>query len=212
MVEEGPNVFNVFTKELGLMTNEIIFNFTVKAFQALCPDYFWYIPAGVRGHHPPICRTRGGLVHHVKLAVTWADTLLDLLGVDDEDIVYSQTIAGTLLHDMLRRGSVEDELVTWPTHREGNRDHGRYCAGKIAEYANAQPGILKIWAKHVPIINAVELHMGRWTWEVTDAELALLENDVVVRTVHAADYAASRALHQYLAERHLDPTMRYIKK
>jgi hypothetical protein len=46
--------------------------------------------------------------------------------------------------------------------------------------------------------------MGRWTLDVTAEELFELENNIVVRTVHLADYTASRALHQYLAERAMD--------
>lgn len=203
MKEQKPNVYSVFSKELLLIEHLPILHFVLKAFETLCPDYFWYIPASVKGHHPPICRTRGGLVHHVKLAVAFADQLLDSLNIDDSDPKYSQTIAGVLLHDMMKRGSAENELVTFPDHKVANRSHGRYCAFRLENNMHIAPEI-------EPVIKAVRLHMGRWTQDVTDLELAWLATDEVVRTTHLADYMASRALHQLLDERHTDKSMGYL--
>lgn len=206
-----PTIFDTFPTELALITEPSIYDFVTQAFQDLCPEYFWYIPASVGGHHPPICRCRGGLVHHTKLATAFADSFIDSLGIED-DVTTSQIIAGTLLHDMMKRGAEEDELVTWPNHREANQSHGRYCAGRLHEFL-----LIKTWIPGsvplmTPIIDAVKLHMGRWTWEIRPEELYGLKHDVVVRTVHLADYCASRALHQYLAERAMDPTMGYLKQ
>ncbi len=198
-----PTVFNVFEEELGLIKDEVVALFTYRAFQHSCPVYFWYIPASVKGHHPPICRTRGGLVHHVKLATAFADTLLDADDIDDSDPRYSQTIAAVLLHDMMKRGRTEDELDTYPDHRTANKSHGRYCADYLASTYHIAPEV-------EPVIEAIRLHMGRWTLDVTNQELAELTHNEVVRTTHLADYMASRALHQLLAERCLDKTMGYI--
>ena len=195
----------VFEKELALIKDDVIYQFVTLALQKHCPDYFWHITASVRGHHPPICRLRGGLVHHTKLAVTFADTFLDLLGIDEDDPRYSQTIAAVLLHDLWKRGAKEDELATWPTHRIANKSHGRYAANYLSTHMH-----MHIAPETEVVIRAIELHMGRWTQDVTDAELADLKHNEVVRTTHLADYAASRALHHYLAERTMDPTMRYL--
>lgn len=193
---------DVFKKELALITNEVVWRFTTTALTHCCPDYFWYIPASQRGHHPPICRLRGGLVHHVKLAVIFADTFLDMLGIDDTDPRYSQTIAAVLLHDLWKRGATEDELDTFPSHGVATRSHGRWCAKCLS---------MSIVPEEIePVIRAIELHMGRWTQDVTLAELVELRQNEVVRTTHLADYAASRALHHYLAERHTDTTMGYL--
>lgn len=200
-----PTVFNVFASELALITNLDVYRFVTTTFPEHCPDYFWYIPASTRGHHhPPICRLRGGLVHHVKLAVVFADTYLDMLGIDDTDIRYSQTIAAVMLHDMLKRGATENELDTYPDHDVATRSHGRYCAEHLRKTAGYSDVTL-------PIIEAVRLHNGRWTADVTADELAFLKHDEVIRTTHLADYSASRALHHYLAERHVDTTMGYLK-
>lgn len=201
---ESPTVNNVFEKELALIQNDAIKTFVQEVFGELCPQYFWYIPASQRGHHSPICRLRGGLVHHIKLAVVFADTFLDMLGIDEAETRYSQTIAAVMLHDMLKRGPTEDELETYPNHGVANRSHGRYCANQIREHMDIAVGF-------DPILRAIELHMGRWTQDVTGTELVDLRYNVVVRTTHLADYAASRALHHYLAERHMDTTMEYLK-
>ncbi len=203
----APDVFKVFKKELLLIQDKEIWNFVTDAFKTLCPDYFWYIPASVGGYHPLICRTRGGLVHHVKLAVAFANSLLDM---EDqvEGLLHNQVIAGVLLHDMLKRGAEENELATWDTHRQANTNHGRYCADQILKKVHIASHDLSFFQ---PIICAVRLHMGRWTNDLTVAEKADLKDCDVTRLVHAADYCASRALHQYLAERVMDPTMEYLK-
>ncbi len=205
-----PTIYSVFAKELELIQDADIKVFVTEVFQKLCPDYFWYIPASVGGHHPLICRTKGGLVHHVKLAVAFADSLLDSLGIED-DLRISQVIAAVLLHDMLKRGPTENELDTWPNHREANRSHGRYCSGQLHEFLRQQAWSANLFANIGPIITAVRLHMGRWTWEIRPEELVELQINEVVRTTHFADYCASRALHQYLAERAVDDTMGYLK-
>lgn len=210
-MEEHPTIFNVFAKELQLVRHEAVYDFLTRAFQNLCPRYFWYIPASVRGHHPPICRTQGGLVHHVKLAVAFADSFLDMLDIDD-DLRASQIIAAVLLHDMLKRGKTEEESDTWPDHRTANRDHGRYCANKLTEFVHSQRWSVVHGERVQPIITAVRLHMGRWTWLLRTAEAEELKLNEIARTTHLADYAASRALHHYLAERAVDESMEYLKQ
>lgn len=197
-----PAATDVFKSELALIRNEAVHQFVIHAFRYHSPDYFWYISAS---HHPPVCRLRGGLVHHVKLAVVFADTFLDMLDIDEDDPRHSQIIAATLLHDLWKRGAGENELKTFPNHSVAKGSHGRYCAKYLRSTTHIVP-------EFEPIIRAIELHMGRWTQDVTDAELAELTDNEVVRTTHLADYAASRALHHYLAERHVDPTMEYLKQ
>lgn len=212
-ISESPTVQNVFAAELTLIQDDDIRVFVTDAFGLLSPQYFWTIPASVRGHHPPICRTRGGLVHHTKLAVGFADSFIDMWDREIDELQHDQIIAATLLHDMLKRGPTENELETWSDHRIANRIHGRYCADRLAEYHRDQLS-RQIWTHGViqPIIDAVRLHMGRWTLSLTPGEEITLRTNTVVRVTHLADYAASRPLHQYLAERALDPTMRYLRQ
>ncbi len=208
-ISEAPTVQNVFEKELELIQDAGIRMFVLDVFGQMCPSYFWRIPASVRGHHPPICRTSGGLVHHVKLAVNFADGFLDMLDIHD-DLRRSQVIAAVLLHDMMKRGKNAVETDTFGDHRMANRCHGRYCADQIVEYPDSQQWGRKLAVLLNPIITAVRLHMGRWTWKLRPEEAYELEHCEITRTTHLADYAASRALHQYLSERAVDPTMRYL--
>jgi hypothetical protein len=189
----------VFRKELSLFTDPLIQEWTIHIFEKLCPDYFWHIPASVRGHHPPICREEGGLVHHTKLAFAFADQLLDRHARQDLDL-RNMTYSAVLLHDMMKRGRTENELDTWDTHEEASANHGRYCADLIDAYLKIQ-GSSDFFS---PIVEAVRLHMGRWTGNLTtQEEYALFDNPIVIET-HLADYMASRALHQLLAERSQD--------
>lgn len=209
-----PTVQTVFAKELALIQDRDIQEFVINVFDALCPSYFWRISASIRGHHPPICRVEGGLVHHVKLAVDYADSFLDMEDWPDHSQVYSQVIAAVLLHDMTKRGEMEDPSYTWATHREYHERHGRYCTKKIAKYLNERPdnwNRARTLSKLPPILTAIKLHMGRWTGDLTPSEIHAQEHDVVVRLTHLADYAASRPLHRYLSERAIDDTMEYLK-
>lgn len=204
-VEASPHLFTVFAKQLAMFRSDEIRTFVIDCFEQLCPEYFWYIPASVRGHHPPICRTQGGLVHHIKLAFDFADSLLDMESAATE--LYDQVLAGVLLHDMMKRGPCEDELRTWATHKDANTNHGRYCAAQIRK---AVPTTVEEQKLFGPIIRAVELHMGRWTYDINDMEVAYLATCDVTRLVHMADYCASRALHQFLAARSMDESMGYL--
>ena len=201
-----PNVHEVFHKELSLIEHMPIKRFVVAAFEQNCPGYFWYIPASVKGHHPTICRTVGGLVHHTKLAVAFADQFNEMTDHGPSTVINDMIIAATLLHDMMKRGRTDDELDTWNDHREALGNHGRYCARQLEYLEDSLPGF------GFCILQAVALHMGRWTADVEKWELQRLEDDEVVRGCHLADYAASRALHQILSERHNDPTMKYLQR
>lgn len=201
------NALNIFDFELHYLSMREIREFVLEIFGELCPDYFWYIRASQRGHHPPLMRTRGGLVHHTKLAVRYADSFCEMYsGLSEKR--YNQIIAATLMHDMFKRGAEQDELKTFGDHKMAARCHGRYAARQILDYLEAKGGDIKHWQKD--IIRGIELHMGRWTWDVSEEELYELSHDVVPQTTHLADYAASRSLHQWIGERHTDKKMRYL--
>lgn len=205
MINESPIATNVFEKELVLIKDCETRDFVISVFDEMCPNYFWYVPASVTSPgHPPVCRLRGGLVQHTKLAVTFADTFLDMLNIAPADVRYSQTIAATLLHDIMNRGATENDLETFESHGLATRNHGRYCAEQISMFMQLPPCS---W----PLIRAIELHMGQWTQDITDYEVNELKTNTVIRTTHLADYAASRPLHHYLAERHTDKSMEYLR-
>ena len=208
-LKEKPTVQNVFDRELCKIRNQSVYMFVVTVFSELCPNYFWYIPASQRGHHLPLCRTRGGLVHHVKLAVRFAASFMEMYPCPPET-AFDEVIAATLLHDMMKRGAVEDELVTFGDHKLANNCHGLYCAKRITDlWYNSN------WRKVIEddralrIINAVRNHMGQWTHDYKPEEH--VDDDIVTVTTHLADYAASRSLHKFIGERHTDNTMGYLR-
>lgn len=201
-VSELPTVHNVFAKELALIGNDVVRDFVTDAFGKLCPSYFWHIPASVRGHHPTICRVRGGLVHHTKLGVRFGHSFCDMWNI--EDVQHDMIIAALLLHDMMKRGWFENALETWHTHKQAIAGHGRFCADQLREH-------MDVTGVRGPIIRAVELHMGRWTWEIAPDEMLDLAHDPRVRMTHLADYAASRSLHKWLGERDIDDTLGYLR-
>jgi hypothetical protein len=201
-----PDVQSVFKAELSLIEHAPIRNFVITAFNQNCPGYFWYIPASVKGHHPPICRQVGGLVHHTKLAVEFASAFNEMTERDVSTVTEDMVIASVMLHDMLKRGETDDELDTFNDHREALGNHGRYCAKQLEYLEDSLPG----FGFH--ILAAVKLHMGRWTGDVQKWELQRLEDDEVVRGCHLADYAASRALHNFLGARASDPGMAYLQR
>ena len=201
-----PCVQSVFGKELAIIEHKPIRDFVIAAFSQMCPGYFWYIPASVKGHHPPICRQIGGLVHHTKLAVEFAWAFNEMTETGPSTVTNDMVIASVMLHDMLKRGDTDDELDTFADHREALGNHGRYCAKQLEYLEDSLPGF------GFCILQAVALHMGRWTADVQKWELQRLEDDEVVRGCHLADYAASRSLHNFLGARHSDPAMNYLQR
>lgn len=202
-----PTASNVFAKELGYFTLHDVRDFVLYVFGKMCPQYFWYVRASQRGHHHPLMRTHGGLVHHVKLAFRFALAFTEMSPHALNERTFNQVLAGVLLHDMMKRGPVEDELQTWSNHKEAAQSHGRYCADKIHEHIFDSKTIP---TETLPIIEAVRLHMGRWTCGITTEETYELEHNYVVQQVHLADYAASRSLHKWIGERYIDESMKYL--
>lgn len=207
-----PTVQHVFDRELCLIRDQSVYLFVTEIFEKLCPSYFWHIPASQRGHHLPLCRTRGGLVHHVKLAVRFAVSFMEMYPYPP-DKAHDEVIAAVLLHDMLKRGIVENELVTFRNHKVANTAHGIFCAVTITQLWDSSD-LRKLIEEDraLRIIEAVRRHMGQWTHDYHKLEPLLTEEmRVVVQTTHLADYAASRSLHKWIGERHTDSTMEYLK-
>jgi len=204
MIHLSTKAANIFEKELARISNFEIRYFVTQCFDQLCPNYFWYIPASQRNHHIPICRTRGGLVHHTKFAVKFAHSFLEMWPSVPET-AYDEVIAAVLMHDMLKRGTEEDELVTFESHKLAISSHGIFCAVAINELWQTQYRGLLPKERALRIIDAVRYHMGIWT-----NGYKYEERDVVCTITHLADYAASRSLHKWTAERYMDETMGYL--
>lgn len=212
-IQEQPTAENVFEKELALISNFEVRYFVTQCFGQLCPNYFWYIPASQRGHHIPVCRTIGGLVHHIKLAVKFAHSFMEMWP-NAPETSYDEVIAAVLMHDMLKRGEAEDELVTFESHEQASATHGLYCARQIEKLWQAEYRGLLPEDRAKRIITAVRDHMGRWTngfvRKQDDIVRNTQEGHIVCITTHLADYAASRSLHKWIGERYNDESMGYL--
>lgn len=206
-VQQQPTATNVFAHELNWFSLDHVRDFVLHVFGELCPQYFWYIRASQRGHHHPLMRTYGGLVHHVKLALRFARSFSEMSPYVLSELKYNQVLAAVMLHDMMKRGEVEDELQTWSNHKEAARSHGRYCADQIREHLFDG----NVPFEYQPILDGIRLHMGRWTWEITQDERHELVSNYVVQQTHLADYAASRSLHKWIGERYTDESMGYLQ-
>jgi len=192
------SVRQVFKNELALIVDDDVRRFVTGAFDILCPPYFWTIPASQRGHHPQVCQGEGGLVRHTKLAVRFGHSFMEMWPPPHRikiDTAQDEVIAALLLHDMFKRGAVEDETVTFGSHKVAVARHGIYCASRLQWLWEDDED----WGNILPteraqrIIAAVRDHMGRWT-----AGVVLMNwEDIVRYTTHLADYAASRRIDEW---------------
>lgn len=193
---------HVFADELEQISDNKIRLLVQRIFDALCPYYFWEIPASVKGHHPMICCQKGGLVKHTKLAFRFAKSFMEMWPNEQEGF-RDEALAAVLLHDMMKRGYYIDELKTFTDHRQATTAHGKFCASQInmlMEIKGNRCGVPK--ERIYRIIDAVRNHMGKWTEGFIEGPST--KSHVVSVTTHLADYAASRHLDKWLAEIMLD--------
>jgi len=194
-----PNAKDVFREELLSIQSVFKRTWVECIFDDLCPAYFWTIPASSTGKHPEACTRPGGLVLHTKLAVRFATSLSEGWHEDDAES-RDEIICAVLLHDMFKRGSVSDEAQSFPDHLTARRGHGRYCADTVNRYLQENPNVRDLISQssHISILNAVKLHMGKWTHEITHQESIYLSCSKVAQFTHLADYVASRHLDKWL--------------
>jgi len=186
----------IFAKELSYIQDESVRNFVVWAFNVLCPEYFWVIPASQRGHHPRKCQALGGLVMHTKLAVRFGRSFIELWP-DPPGTAHDEVIAALLLHDMFKRGSSFNELKSFDSHEEAKRRHGLFCAERLRWLYKNDSGLRGLIQKDRfrRIVVAVRDHMGKWADGCVQDQI-----NIVSITTHMADYAASRHLDKWLEE------------
>lgn len=196
-------VRQVFKNELASIVDDHIRCFVTGAFDMLCPSYFWTIPASQRGHHPQVCQGEGGLVRHTKLAVRFGYSFMEMWPPSHQIKIATtqdEVVAALLLHDMFKRGAVEDETVTFGSHQAAVARHGIYCAMRLQWLWEDDAD----WRSIIPtdcaqrIMAAVRDHMGHWTAGIIFEPREMNCEDVVRYTTHLADYAASRHIDEWL--------------
>ena len=169
----------MFTKELSLIKNQDIRDFTESILKEL-PEYFFEIPASSTGkYHPAYAVCKGGLVQHTKAAVYIAYDLLyrnDLYKNLQEKA--DHILSALILHDGCKNG-LQDSHYT-------KTEHPLIVSKLIKEKASNQ----KI-AEYVTLL--IETHMGQWNKDYKTGIVKLpTPVDETQNFVHLCDYLASR--------------------
>jgi len=189
----------VFKKELEYIKDESIRNFTEQTILKL-PDYFFEMGASSSGkYHPKFCLGEGGLVKHVKVAVTIAMDLMQLEMMNSyTDVERDIVISSLLLHDGLKKG-LGDCKYTVTEHPL-----------LIAQFVNEDSELSNILDKGVLklITGCLQSHMGQWVTDYkTKRDILPKPKGKLQNFVHLCDYLGSR---KYFEE--FDFTVNVIRK
>jgi len=176
-----PEKWEVFIKEINLIKDEKIKEFTKKTLNN-SPDYFFTAPASSTGKYHPQCTLKtGGLIVHVKRAVYIVDRLAEGWGIFnlDRDIVLSATI----LHDIAKTGQGGGSYADYENHPI---NAVKYFVG--IERDDVTTGGLDLITANI-INDCVRYHMGRWTPASIKKEIK--DYSLMELIVYTADYIAS---------------------
>lgn len=172
----------VFEKELKLIKDADIFEFT-RLMVNILPDYFFTIPASSTGKfHPSYALGEGGLVRHTKAAVKIANEMFGLemfkLTDKEKDIVLSALI----LHDGAKSGIPQSRFTI----------HNHPIV--IADYIKKNTEIANEIDEETlnSILSCIKSHMGQWTESNYSNVILPKPNGKLEKFVHLADYLASR--------------------
>ena len=178
------NVWDPLAAEIALIKRPDIQEF-VKFALTVAPPYFWQDPASKSGkYHPTRSRAAGGIVHHTRLVVYFANSLVESMGCE---AWRDEIIAAALLHDSFKNGDGTTKYGTnWAAH-------GQNLAGHLRRQAAWQQvsgeGPNSSVAPHIAkVLDLCARHMGKWSG--TAPRPASMED----WCVHIADMIASRKL------------------
>lgn len=176
---------NIFEKELTLIKNNQIRDFTEKTLELL-PDYFFTIPASTtRKYHPQFAAGEGGLVRHTQAAVRLANEWFRLEMFDYfSDIEKDLILSSLLLHDGMKAGKIGLHTVS---------NHPLLMGEFINKNKDIKNLLPENWIKI--IIGNIEHHMGQWTKDYkTKEEILEKPKGKMQNFVHLCDYTISRKL------------------
>jgi 23S rRNA maturation-related 3'-5' exoribonuclease YhaM len=176
---------NIFEKELTLIKNNQIRDFTEKTLELL-PDYFFTIPASTtRKYHPQFAAGEGGLVRHTQAAVRLANEWFRLEMFDYfSDIEKDLILSSLLLHDGMKAGTIGLHTVS---------NHPLLMGEFINKNKDIKNLLPENWIKI--IIGNIEHHMGQWTKDYkTKEEILEKPKGKMQNFVHLCDYTISRKL------------------
>jgi len=193
---DGVLCTQVFAEEMALIQCDELRQFVVDVFEALCPVYFWTVPASTSGrYHPSVALGQGGLIRHVKLAVWWGKELCRALDVPDKREERGQHLdevtTALLLHDLVKNGFEVDGKMK--RSAKATASHGAWlCEAIWKQVLQGQAN-----ERQRLVLFAIAGHMGIWTaddlakYRPASRKLGSTERQIAM-LVHIADYAASR--------------------
>lgn len=167
-----------FTRELNLITDEVL-KMAVKSYlDERVPDHFWEDGASSSGKfHPQFSQGKGGLVRHTKAVVMFAEELLRMssyMYMKDEYKDY--VIAACILHDTMKYGLYEYDKSEYKNHAKNASIAFQHWCRTACDYEPSEF-----------LLGAIASHMGQWSTDKEDRPFTNID-----RCVHMADYMASR--------------------
>jgi len=171
------NVWEPLEQEIRMIVKPDIQEFVKFALES-APAYFWTDPASKSGrYHPTKSRQVGGIVHHTRLVVYFANSLVESMGCEHWR---DEIIAAALLHDAFKNGDGTTKYGTnWSAHGVNLRGWLE-SKPKWQSFANI--------ASVNKILDLCGKHMGKWGG--TAPRPGAMEDWLI----HIADMIASRRL------------------
>ena len=149
------------------------------------PNYFFEIPASSTGkYHPKFASGEHGLVRHTKVAVYFANELMNNSAVNnftnrEKDLI----IISLILHDGLKSGKTKEKYTRF--------DHPLLAA----DYVKDNQDKLSMTSNDIDFISdAISSHMGNWNVDYNGNEVLPKPKNKYQRFVHMCDYLASRKM------------------
>lgn len=174
---------NTFDVEIEYMSDERIKDATRKLVDML-PEYFFRVPASSTGkYHPKCSNVEGGLVHHTKIAVKFANILLSNKMLfnnftnRDRDLIYLALI----MHDGFKHGLEEERYVRF--------DHPIISADFIKEHGN-EVGLTE--EEINKLYEVISSHMGEFNTNYYSKVVLPLPKNAMQKFVHMCDDLASK--------------------
>lgn len=168
-----------FKREISLIENERLRNFTEWYFENRVGAWFWESGASSSGkYHPQFSQGEGGLVRHTRAVAMFCEELLRLSTYAYMKPIFKDYArVACLLHDTCKYGTNDAE------DKSCYSQHGALAAKAVYDawfdfFGEGAPELLTM---------AITAHMGQWTQEREDRPFTNID-----RLVHLADYIASR--------------------
>lgn len=174
---------NIFDVEINYMNDDRIKEAT-KRLVSMLPEYFFKVPASSTGkYHPKCSNVEGGLVHHTKIAVKFAVTLLSNNSLfnnftkHDQDLI----LLALIMHDGFKHGIEEERYVRF--------DHPMISANFVKEHG-LEVGLTEEEVN--TLYEVISSHMGEFNTNRYSNVVLPLPKTAMQKFVHMCDDLASK--------------------